>query len=85
MNVDHEKDHELFIEMNRRPFSIPVDWAFEPCPAFYDTVGILVGHGTICTNTEYVSIDAAQYLNRASAEGLSSKQARQIANEACRS
>lgn len=37
-SVDHQKDHELFINYNRRPFTIPNDWLFEPCPNFYDTV-----------------------------------------------
>lgn len=36
--VDHQADDELFIELNRRPFNIPNDWNFEPCPTFYDTV-----------------------------------------------
>lgn len=38
--VNHEKDDEVFIDANRRPFTIPSDWGFEPCPAFYDTVGV---------------------------------------------
>jgi hypothetical protein len=39
--VDPAKDQDLFIEHNIRPFSVPVDWAFEPCATHYDTVGFL--------------------------------------------
>ncbi|KAF8318394.1 hypothetical protein DL93DRAFT_2075793 [Clavulina sp. PMI_390] len=35
--IDYVADDELFVELNRRPFTIPNDWAFEPCPTFYDT------------------------------------------------
>ncbi|KAF8340473.1 uncharacterized protein EI90DRAFT_3035702 [Cantharellus anzutake] len=41
-SVSHQKDHDLFIEHNRRPFSLPSDWSFEPCPNFYDTANISI-------------------------------------------
>ena len=40
-----QKDQELFIEHNLRPFDSPTDWTFEPCSSYYDTVsemGLLV-------------------------------------------
>ncbi|KAF9519700.1 hypothetical protein BS47DRAFT_1324420 [Hydnum rufescens UP504] len=40
--VDHSKDHELFIEYNRRPFTVPSDWSFEPCSSFYDTADMSI-------------------------------------------
>lgn len=36
--VNHSNDNDLFVEYNRRPFTKPTDWIFEPCGSFYDTV-----------------------------------------------
>ena len=36
--VNPSTDQELFIQYNKRPFSAPNDWDFEPCQSFYDTV-----------------------------------------------
>ncbi|KAH7106916.1 hypothetical protein BKA62DRAFT_611651, partial [Auriculariales sp. MPI-PUGE-AT-0066] len=41
-NVDPAADQALFIEFNRRPFSIPGPLQFEACPDFYDTGDISV-------------------------------------------
>ncbi|KDQ20989.1 hypothetical protein BOTBODRAFT_27000 [Botryobasidium botryosum FD-172 SS1] len=35
--VNERKDQELYINHNRRAFTVPSDLAFEPCPGFYDT------------------------------------------------
>ncbi|KAI0061488.1 hypothetical protein BV25DRAFT_1805486 [Artomyces pyxidatus] len=35
--LDTNKDQDLFIEYNLRPFSAPNDWVFEPCATHYDT------------------------------------------------
>ncbi|KIY68332.1 hypothetical protein CYLTODRAFT_421746 [Cylindrobasidium torrendii FP15055 ss-10] len=35
--ISPEKDQNMFIEYNTRPFTLPADWKFEPCPTFYDT------------------------------------------------
>lgn len=36
--VDAQRDQAMFIDYNIRPFSMPTDWAFEPCASHYDTV-----------------------------------------------
>jgi len=36
--IDPAADQALFIEFNRRPFTIPAPQEFEACPDFYDTV-----------------------------------------------
>ena len=36
--VNPATDQEIFIDFNIRPFTIPLDWKFEPCQNFYDTV-----------------------------------------------
>ncbi|KAJ7069661.1 hypothetical protein C8F01DRAFT_1113519 [Mycena amicta] len=41
-NVSAAKDQDLFIEHNLRPFTVPGDWAFEPCALHYDTDGMSV-------------------------------------------
>jgi hypothetical protein len=33
-----EQDQALYASFNRRPFSKPGDWDFEPCDRYYDTV-----------------------------------------------
>ncbi|TDL17213.1 hypothetical protein BD410DRAFT_776337 [Rickenella mellea] len=35
-NVDVAKDQDLFIEYNKRPFTPPGDWGWEPCSTYYD-------------------------------------------------
>ncbi|EIM85766.1 uncharacterized protein STEHIDRAFT_79768 [Stereum hirsutum FP-91666 SS1] len=35
--VDAQRDQAMFIDYNIRPFSMPTDWAFEPCASHYDT------------------------------------------------
>jgi formin-binding protein 1 len=37
--VNPATDQEIFIDFNIRPFTIPMDWKFEPCQNFYDIVG----------------------------------------------
>ncbi|KAG8748620.1 hypothetical protein FRC10_000011 [Ceratobasidium sp. 414] len=32
-----EQDQVLYASFNRRPFSKPIDWEFEPCDKYYDT------------------------------------------------
>lgn len=39
--VDPLQDQKLYASFNRRPFSKPEDWAFEPCDRYYDTVCML--------------------------------------------
>lgn len=36
--IQPHKDQNLFINLNIRPFSLPIDWNFEPCTSHYDTV-----------------------------------------------
>jgi hypothetical protein len=36
--LNPEQDHALYASFNRRPFSKPGDWGFEPCDRYYDTV-----------------------------------------------
>ncbi|CAE6452727.1 unnamed protein product [Rhizoctonia solani] len=39
--VDPLQDQKLYASFNRRPFSKPEDWAFEPCDRYYDTPEIV--------------------------------------------
>ena len=45
--VDVQKDQELFIEHNIRPFTAPGDWVFEPCSMHYDTVRFFFFFGAV--------------------------------------
>ena len=36
--IDIVQDQNLFIQHNEQHFSMPNDWAFEPCTGYYDTV-----------------------------------------------
>ncbi|EJT98776.1 hypothetical protein DACRYDRAFT_83331 [Dacryopinax primogenitus] len=36
-SVNPATDQNLFIQYNQRPFSLPQDWAFDPCASHYDT------------------------------------------------
>lgn len=42
--VSPQNDQNMFIEYNIRPFTLPADWKFEPCPTFYDTVSDKLCH-----------------------------------------
>ncbi|KAF8440834.1 hypothetical protein L210DRAFT_3447746 [Boletus edulis BED1] len=35
--IQPQKDQNLFIDLNIRPFTLPTDWGFEPCTTHYDT------------------------------------------------
>ncbi|KAG8702398.1 hypothetical protein FRC09_004760 [Ceratobasidium sp. 395] len=37
-----EQDQALYASFNRRPFSKPMDWEFEPCDRYYDTPEVVV-------------------------------------------
>ncbi|CCO27948.1 putative protein C12C2,05c [Rhizoctonia solani AG-1 IB] len=39
--VDPLHDQKLYASFNRRPFSKPEDWAFEPCERYYDTPEVI--------------------------------------------
>ncbi|CEL51769.1 Protein BZZ1 OS=Schizosaccharomyces pombe (strain 972 / ATCC 24843) GN=bzz1 PE=3 SV=1 [Rhizoctonia solani AG-1 IB] len=39
--VDPLHDQKLYASFNRRPFSKPEDWAFEPCERYYDTAEVI--------------------------------------------
>ncbi|CAE6414806.1 unnamed protein product [Rhizoctonia solani] len=39
--VDPLHDQKLYASFNRRPFSKPEDWAFEPCERYYDTPDVI--------------------------------------------
>ncbi|QRW27522.1 cell division control protein [Rhizoctonia solani] len=39
--VDPLYDQKLYASFNRRPFSKPEDWAFEPCERYYDTPEVI--------------------------------------------
>ncbi|KAF9778598.1 hypothetical protein BJ322DRAFT_1091523 [Thelephora terrestris] len=41
-NISAEKDQNLFIDFNVRPFVAPADWTFEPCASHYDTPGMVI-------------------------------------------
>ena len=36
-SVNPAADQELYISYNKRPFSVPNDWGWEPCAGYYDT------------------------------------------------
>ncbi|KAB5596551.1 Protein BZZ1 [Ceratobasidium theobromae] len=40
--VDPLRDQKLYAEFNRRPFSKPEDWSFEPYDRYYDTPAVAV-------------------------------------------
>lgn len=35
--ISTSADQELYISYNKRPFSVPNDWGWEPCAGYYDT------------------------------------------------
>ncbi|KAG8735766.1 hypothetical protein FRC12_017930, partial [Ceratobasidium sp. 428] len=37
-----EQDQTLYASFNRRPFSKPMDWEFEPCDRYYDTPEVVI-------------------------------------------
>ncbi|KAJ1309726.1 hypothetical protein OPQ81_006491 [Rhizoctonia solani] len=39
--VNPMQDQKLYASFNRRPFSKPEDWAFEPCDRYYDTAEVV--------------------------------------------
>ncbi|CAE6404304.1 unnamed protein product [Rhizoctonia solani] len=39
--VDPLQDQKLYASFNRRPFSKPEDWGFEPCDRYYDTAEVV--------------------------------------------
>lgn len=42
--ISPERDQALFIDHNRRPFSEPPDFHFEPCAIWHDTPDFLISH-----------------------------------------
>lgn len=48
--VEVEKDQNLFIEHNIRPFNPPLTWNFEPSPGYYDNVGSTQSQNGTLTN-----------------------------------
>ncbi|QRW00037.1 SH3 domain protein [Ceratobasidium sp. AG-Ba] len=40
--IDPDQDQVLYASFNRRPFSKPSDWDFEPCDRYYDTPEVII-------------------------------------------